>query len=145
MSGICSHWDEVGGAPEQVTAISREEGSGTRAVFEALMMSRQKVTPTALIMPSSKAMGEHVASHPSAIGYLSMGLIHPGLKLLSVEGVQPSRQTVQDGSYRIVRPFLLVSTPERAGEVEAFVRFAASPAGQALVGQVYVGSRNAPG
>ena len=52
---------------------------------------------------------------------------------LAVEGVRPERETIESGTYAITRPFLLVSAPNPNQEVAAFLQFARSPAGQAIV------------
>jgi phosphate transport system substrate-binding protein len=144
LSGQSTKWEEVGGAPEQVVVISREDGSGTRTVFEELVMSSRQVTAMAPIMPGSEAVRDYVTTHSGAVGYLSVSLLQTGPKALSIEGVSPSRQTVEDGSYGIVRPFLLVSRPEPDAEVAAFMRFARSPTAQTIVRREYVGGRSAP-
>jgi hypothetical protein len=124
-------------ASTQNQVISREDGSGTRAVFEGLVMRDRRVTPTALIMPSSEAARDYFATHDGAIGYLSIGYLSPGVAALAIDGVRPEREAVENGTYAITRPFLLVSHPDPEPEVANFMEFARSPAGQAIVGQTY--------
>jgi len=64
--GRVQEWDGV-----VLTAVSREEGSGTRAVFESVVMDGFAVGLTAVVMPSSEAVIEYVARTPGAIGYVS--------------------------------------------------------------------------
>ncbi len=73
-----------------VQPVSREEGSGTRAVFEALAMDGQRVTPRAVVVTSSQAVVDYVASHPQAIGYVSIGYLSPAVKALTVEREAPT-------------------------------------------------------
>ncbi len=134
-------WDEVGGSPRDILVISREDGSGTRAAFEELLMGDHRMTLAALIMPNSEAMRDHVATHDEAIGYLSMGYLEPGVVALAIDGVTASRDAIEDGTYPLTRPFLLVSLPEPDPEVASFMDFARSPAGQAIVRRTYGGAR----
>ena len=141
FEGRVARWEQVGGAPEDIVVISREDGSGTRSMFEELVMYGRRMTPTGLVMPGSKAVSNYVATHPEAIGYLSMGLLDSGVAAVAVDQVQPDRRTVEDGTYWIVRPFLLVSHPEPNPEVASFMQFARSPAGQVIVRSLYGDAR----
>ena len=69
-----------------------------------------------------------VAQNPDAIGYASLASVEDSVKALSVDGVQPSEDTVKDGSYAIQRPFVLVTrTDEPLSDVaQAFFDFATS-------------------
>ena len=130
-------WEEIGGTPGEIVVVSREDGSGTREVFEKMVMGEKRVTLTAIVMPSSEAVVEYVARHPTAIGYVSMGYLSPQVKALPVEGVSPTPEDVQSGAYLLTRPLYLLTGQEPTGEVKAFIEFALSPAGQAVVEQRY--------
>jgi phosphate transport system substrate-binding protein len=135
--GRILNWEEMGGTPGEIVVVSREDGSGTREVFEEMVMEEKRVTPTAIVMPSSEAVVEYVARHPTAIGYISMGHLSPQVKALPIEGVSPTPEDVQSGAYHLTRPLYLLTGQAPAGEVKAFIEFASSPAGQAIVGQRY--------
>jgi phosphate transport system substrate-binding protein len=130
-------WEEIGGIPSEIVVVSREDGSGTREVFEEMVMEEKRVTLTAIVMPSSEAVVEYVARHPTAIGYVSMGYLSPQVKALPVEGVSPTPEDIQSGAYPLTRPLYLLTGQEPTGEVKAFIEFALSPAGQAVVEQRY--------
>ncbi len=130
-------WEELGGASADIIVVSREDGSGTRVVFETSVMYGRSMTSTALIMPGSEAVRDYVATHDGAIGYLSMGHLAAGVVAVELDGVGLERQSVEDGSYLITRPFLLVSRPEPDPSTAAFMQFARSPAGQAIVQRTY--------
>lgn len=129
-------WKDVGGRGGEIRVISREEGSGTRAAFEEMVMGGKRVTPAAVVVPGSRAVVEYVAEHPGAIGYVSMGCISSQVKVLRIEGLQPTPESVGKG-YHLVRPFLLLAAEEPTGEVKAFVDFILGPRGQAIVGEKY--------
>lgn len=130
-------WRDVGGQEGEIVAISREDGSGTRAVFEELVMKGKRVTPTAVVMPSSRAVVEYVAEHPEAIGYVSIGHLSQEVKALKIEGMAPTPKSVRRGEYHLLRPLFLVTRGEPTGEVKGFIDFALSPAGQSIVGRKY--------
>lgn len=130
-------WEEIGRRPGEIVVVSREDGSGTREVFEEMVMGEKRVTLTAIVMPSSEAVIEYIVGHPTAIGYVSMGYLSPEVKALPVEGVSPTPENVQSGAYPLTRPLYLLTDGEPSGEVKAFIEFALSPAGQAVVEQRY--------
>lgn len=130
-------WRDVGGRAGEIVVISREDGSGTRAVFEELVMNGKRVTPAAVVMPSSRAVVEYVAEHPEAIGYVSMGYLSPKVKALKIEDVSPTPESVRRGEYYLFRPFFLITRQEPTGEVKALIDFVLSPAGQSIVGRKY--------
>jgi len=130
-------WEKIGGTPGEIVVVSREDGSGTREVFQEVVMGEKRVTLTAIVMPSSEAVVEYVARHPTAIGYVSMGYLSTQVKALPVEGVSPTPEDVQSGAYPLSRPLYLLTGQEPTGEVKAFIEFSLSPAGQAVVEQRY--------
>jgi phosphate transport system substrate-binding protein len=130
-------WKDVGGQAGEIVTVSREDGSGTRAVFEDLVMKGKRVTPTAVVMPSSQAVVEYVAEHPEAIGYVSMGYLSQEIKALKIEEVVPTPKSVRRGEYHLFRPLFLITRQEPTGEVKGFIDFVLSPTGQSIVGRKY--------
>jgi phosphate transport system substrate-binding protein len=100
--------------------VSREEGSGTRAAFESIVLAGESATLNAVVMPSGEATVEHVSSTPGAIGYVSTEYLDESVRVLAVEGVLPTRQTIDDGSYPLWRQLYLASMGEPAGEAREF-------------------------
>jgi phosphate transport system substrate-binding protein len=139
FGGRIYEWQAVGGAPDAglVQVVSREEGSGTRSAFKALVLQDLDVTSLALVAPSSRAVVENVASHPGAIGYVSMGHVTPDVKVLKIEGGLPTSQTVGEGSYALTRELWLVAAESPAQPVKDFLRFVLGAAGQQIVGRQY--------
>jgi phosphate transport system substrate-binding protein len=139
FSGRIYEWAAVGGRAAQglTQPVSREAGSGTRAAFEALAMGGQAVTPRAAVAISSQGVIDYVAAHPNAIGYVSMAFLTPAVKVLKVEGEQPTPGTAGHGSYPLARELWLVTAGPRSDPVREFLSFALSPAGQQIAGRRY--------
>ena len=140
FEGQTLNWDELGSPVGDIVVASREDGSGTRTVFEQSMMRGHAVTSTALVMPGSEAMQRLVASLPAAIGYLSIGWLGPGVVSLAVDGIQPTQNSIEQAKYPLVRPFLLVYHDRPPAGTAEFLAFVTSPAGQAIVRTSYGGS-----
>ena len=146
FAGEILSWEEVGGQEGvhprdlprgEIQVVSREEGSGTRRAFEALVMEGKRVTSTAVVMPTDGAVSEYIAQMPRAIGYASMADLPSSVKALRIGGVEPGPATVSSGEYPLVRPFLLATEKRPNQEVQAFIDFCLSPAGQTIVEKGY--------
>lgn len=118
-----------------LTVVSREEGSGTRAAFDSLVLGNYDVTPTGVVMPSSEAVVEYTARTIGAVGYVSTLRVGEGVRVLPVEGVLPAPATIADGSYPLSRSLYLVATAEPASEAREFAQWVLGPEGQTIVGQ----------
>lgn len=121
----------------RVQPVSREEGSGTRVAFEQMVMGGLRVTPHAVVAHSNEAVVEYVAEHPWAIGYVSMGSFTQDVKVLTLEGQEPTPMSATSGSYLLTRELWLVYPEPPPEAVRAFLRYVLGPAGQQLVGRTF--------
>ena len=137
FQGRIADWAELGAPPGEVVPVSREEGSATRRVLEERMMSGFAVSSSAVVMPSSEAAVDYVASHREAVGYVSWGCVSSGVAIVRIGGIEPGRESLLNGSYTLSRPLLLVSLPGADTEAAAFVQFARSREARALISRLY--------
>ena len=126
-TGEITNWKDVGGNDAEVVLIGREAASGTRDGFESITGTkdkcqyRQELTSTGDVITA-------VSQNPDAIGYASLASIKDTVKALNVDGVTPSEATVKDGSYKVQRPFVLVTVDGKAlsPAAQAFFDYATS-------------------
>lgn len=152
-------WEEGGGAAGEVLLISREDGSGSRQLFEARVMGEEPVALTAVVMPTSGDVVDYVAKHPNAIGYVSRAYVlavidqaaspatggatsdaaqRPlGVKVVALDGQLPTAQAIQTQSYPLIQPLYLVSRTRPTGWLQQWIDFTLSPAGQAIVARYH--------
>ncbi len=125
FAGEITNWSEVGGKDVEIIVVSREEGSGTRGAFEELMGLDKEVLVTgdAVIAEGNGAVKAQVASKEDAIGYLSLSYLDETVQQLKVDGVEGTPENIKDGSYKVSRPFLLLTKPEKSEAVEAFFKY----------------------
>jgi phosphate transport system substrate-binding protein len=135
--GRISNWRELGGDDRDLIIVTRENGSGTRAEFESLIMGERQTTPLAQIAPSSDAMIDTVARTRGAIGYVSMSYLDSRVRALSIDGIAGTPQRVYENRYPL-RAFLYVAGfDEPDSHMRAFVYWMQSPEGQAIIGRRY--------
>ncbi len=124
--------------------ISREDGSGTRGAFVELFGIEQKneagekidyTTDMAEITNSTSVMMTTVAGHSDGIGYISLGSLNDTVKALKIDGAEATVENIKSGSYKIARPFNIVTMGDESLTAEAkdFIAFILSAEGQAVV------------
>ena len=131
--GEIKKWSEVGGTGAEIHVVAREEGSGTRAAFEEMVMGEEVITKTAILQPSNGAIRTTVTGDPNAIGFLSFGYIDQSVKALAIDGIEGTAANAKAGKYPIVRPLYFLTKSEPTGLVKAFLDFCTGPEGQKIV------------
>ena len=106
-----------------ITVVVREQGSGTREAFDKVVTDGEhfleekdtngkkvyNTTNTAVQQTKTGTVLSTVASDKNAIGYISLGSLNDSVKVVSVDGVAPSEESVLDGTYKIQRPFVVMT------------------------------------
>jgi phosphate transport system substrate-binding protein len=131
-AGEIKTWRQLGGGDVPITLITREEGSGTRAAFEALVMDGRRIAASALVQDSTGAVRQMVASDPAAIGYVSIGLVDASVKALRLRGVEATEANIDAGQYPLVRPFLFVVPSQPLPLAQDFIGWITGPEGREL-------------
>lgn len=134
-AGRVRDWSSLNGQAGRITAITREEGSGTRAAFEQLVMASQTIATSTLVQDSAGAVRQMVGSDPAAIGYISIGLVDATVKALRLDGVAGNEASIDAGLYPLVRPFLFVLPLARDAKASEFLAWVSGPEGHALLRQ----------
>lgn len=133
-TGEISNWKEVGGEDKPIVPIGREAASGTRDGFESITGTKDKCKYSQELTSTGDVI-QTVSGNPNAIGYASLAAVKDTIKVLSVEGVKPSKETIQDKTYKIQRNFVLVTRKGTAlsADAQKFFDFATSSAADSLI------------
>lgn len=148
----CSKNNETGNTDSQnaesfdtdfdISVTSREDGSGTRGAFIELFGIEQKdkngekvdyTTEEANVTNSTSVMMTTVATDKYAIGYISLGSLNDTVKAVKIDGVAPSAEGVKDGSYKVARPFNIVTKDGLSDVAQDFVDYILSKDGQQVI------------
>ncbi|NWG16202.1 MAG: phosphate ABC transporter substrate-binding protein [Chloroflexi bacterium] len=135
--GHVGNWQDVGGLDMDIVVVSREDGSGTRAEFERLVMGARRTTRSAQIAPSSAAMVASVARQPGGIGYVSMSYVGELVRTIPVDGVQLTPDTVYGNIYPLRSTLYVVGLAEPHNDYLDFIAWIQSREGQMVVAQHY--------
>lgn len=135
----CGNEEEIPGVWGEVSLITREDGSGTRDAFAELTgildeNGYDAISDTAEVTNSTAVMITSVAGNPYALGYISLGSLCDDVKVLSVDGIEPTVDNIKSGNYKIARKFSVVYREGELSEIAAdFMKFALSSDGQRIV------------
>ncbi len=130
-----------------ISVLSREEGSGTRGAFVELFGVEEEnadgekvdnTTVDAQVTNSTAVMMTGVAQDPQAIGYISLGSLDDSVKALKVDGAEATAENVKSGTYKVSRPFNIVTNDDISDVAQDFVDYILSSDGQAIVGEDYI-------
>ena len=132
--GEVTNWSEVGGVDAPVVLIGREAASGTRDGFESIT-DTEDVCKYSQELTSTGDVVQTVASNPNAIGYASVASVKNTVKMIDVEGVTPTTESIQNGTYKVQRNFIFVTkkNAELSETAKAFFDFATSGAADDLI------------
>ena len=133
FAGRVRNWRRVGGPSLRVVLVTREEGSGTRATFEELVMHGTPITGSALVTAFSGGLRRMVADDPRAIGYMTISQVGPGVRQLAVDGVTPTEADIASGAYPLSRPLLFLTRSDAGAGARDFLAWVLSAEGQAIV------------
>ena len=129
-AGRITNWKELGGDDAPIVAFQRGEDSGSQTLFRNLLIGDGDLmaAPTELAPASMGGLVDSIASYnnsANAIGfsvyyYIDQMYSQPGLRLLSVEDVTPSYDTIASQEYPLCNDFYAVvrssdtaGTPQR--------------------------------
>ena len=127
---------------KSISVLSREDGSGTRGAFIELFGIEKKdasgkkvdyTTDEAAITNSTAVMLTSVAGDNYAIGYVSLGSLNDSVKAVKIDGADAAVANINNGSYKISRPFNIAVKEGLSPVAQDFVNFIVSDDGQKII------------
>ena len=139
-SDTAAKWD----AANDITVVSREDGSGTRGAFIELFGIEEKdangekvdhTTEDANITNSTEVMMSTVAGNEYAIGYVSLGSLGDSVKAVKIDGAEATEENIKAGTYKVSRPFNIATKDNVSDITQDFINFILSEEGQKVVSE----------
>lgn len=122
-----TNWAEVGGANRIINPVTRLEGSGSQTTFEAFMGDYEigRKSPLAI---TGGSIG-------FSFRYYMDGIVeNDSVKMLRLNGVEPSAENIQNGSYPIVAQFYAIYRADNDNEnIPVLIDWLLSEEGQTLI------------
>lgn len=143
-TGEITNWSQVGGEDLDIVAFQRNQEAGSQTMFEKLVMDglTPMDPPEAWLSDSMLGLLEGVREYdnsPAAIGYTVYYYANDmemaqGLKVLKVDGVTPSAQSIRDGDYPFLNPYFVSIAKDEPEDSPARILYdwVLGPSGQRL-------------
>ena len=137
FTGEVADWSAVGGSGGKISIYTRNTASGTYSDFKELAMKKRDYAGGSQKMAGNEQIAAEVAKNANGVGYVGMAYTKAaGLKVMAIDGVTPSVQSVLGKTYPYARPTFYYTNGEPSGLAKQFLDFTISPAGQKIVAQV---------
>jgi len=142
FAGRMTNWKDVGGPDKPITVYSEKltGGRATVKAFKDMVLGSDKYGPVKELDDASDCIKD-VAADETGIAASSVSFAVPGVVTLAVDGAPPTTEAVQNGSYPLKRPLILVAKDPASGDVKAFLDFMLTPEAQAMVAKKFVAVR----
>src|SRR6202171_1309396 len=137
FTGDVTDWSAVGGSGGKISIYTRNTSSGTYSDFKELAMKKRDYAPSSQKMAGNEQIASEVGKNPNGVGYVGLAYTKAGgVKVMPIDGVLPSTQTVHAKTYPYARPTFYYTNGEPSGLAKEFLNFTIGPAGQKIVAQV---------
>lgn len=138
FSGEYKTWKDLDASlpDEEVVVITRDINGGAHEVFQKNIMGDTDVKSDAIQASSMGELVQDIIDNQYAIGYASFGVANQNagkVVTMKVNGVEPTKENIIDGSYIIQRPLLLVGSGEPTDVQQAFLDVVLGDEGQKTV------------
>jgi phosphate transport system substrate-binding protein len=138
FTGAIQSWKQVGGPDAPVHLYIRDPVSGTHLGFQELAMDKKPYALRVKTFTNYTEIVQTVARDANGIGYASIDLAKkPGVKAVSIGGVEPTAVTINKGQYPYSRVLRLYTNKQKESSLARdFVQFVASARGQKVLEQM---------
>jgi phosphate transport system substrate-binding protein len=123
FAGQTTNWRALGGADAPIHLYTRDEASGTRKVFWKKVLHKGDIAPTANFVTSNGAMKRAIAGDKAAVGYMSAGFVDASVRGVAIDGIVPSRDNIQSGTYPYARGLYSITKGQPAGAAKSFIDY----------------------
>lgn len=132
-TGTITNWKDVVGPDHDIYVLSRTPGSGTRDVFDQVILGENEVDIASIRSGLSGNMDivNPVIHVDWAIGYVGYSYVHGyDLKAVMLDGIAPTIENITNGSYPLSRGLYLCTFAEPTPLADEFIDFVRGPEGQ---------------
>ena len=137
FTGEVVDWSALGGSGGKISVYTRNTSSGTYSDFKELAMKKRDYAGGSQKMAGNEQIASEVGKNANGVGYVGLAYTKAGgIKVMSIDGVLPSVQTVHAKTYPYARPTFYYTNGDPSGLAKQFVDFTIGSAGQKIVAQV---------
>ncbi len=126
-AGEYTNWSQLGGANRVINPVSRLKGSGSQSAMDSFMGDKE-IAPQSPLAITGASIG-------FSFRYYMDGIVgNKSVKMLSLNGVYPSAENIQNGSYPIIAKFYAIYRADNDNEnVRKLIDWILSDEGQEII------------
>ena len=126
-SGKYTNWSQVGGANRVINPVTRLPGSGSQSAMDKFM-GEEKIAPKSPFAIVGGSIG-------FSFRYYMDGMVeNQAVKMLSLNGVYPSAENIQNGTYPIIAEFYAIYRKDNTNKnIPVLIDWLLSDEGQKLI------------
>jgi phosphate transport system substrate-binding protein len=137
-TGAITNWKDLDSINAPINLFVREgKISGVGHALRKLVFTNfnQEFTDTAKRYPSSGPLEKAVENDPYGMAVTGVGSARRReVKILALDGIEPSYDNIRNGDYMLYRPmFLVIKKYGATRAAKAFIKFAVSPEGRQVI------------
>lgn len=142
-SGAVTNWAQLGGADREIVVLDRNEDESAKIALREFVLGPIEeftVSPRAASLNQESDMVDGLVNTRGTIGYLSLGytlLEALPIRLVTLDGVEPTPANVANGTYKMVRDLGVVVKPQPGEVVQAFVDYLTSEEAHTVMSAYY--------
>jgi phosphate transport system substrate-binding protein len=142
FNGTITSWDNPllagNGLTGDILVIARDSVSGTRGSFDELVMNNDDYVIGFQEKTSNADVITEIGTNPQAIGYCGIAYLDSTVKTVYINGIEPTKETILDGSYDITRDLYVVTLgyPGVNSMIWEYVQWLFSPTAQYYIDYV---------
>ena len=133
FSGKITNFKDLGLDDAKINLYTRDESSATRKVFWKKALNKSSISPKARVVSSNATMKTIVSNDKNAIGIVSLGLVDSSVKVISLNNIFPSVDTINNSSYKVARGLYLLSSGKPSSLASAYISYLRSNEGSKIV------------
>lgn len=144
FTGKIARWSDLDAGDRKVEVVARTPEDNVQPGFEASLGIAGGIRASGKPVRTDEKALRLVSGRDGAITMISLASALKAqedgipIRILTVDKIEPGFPTVQNGAYRIRRPILFLTRQQPDPLTEAFVRFALSLDGQAILQRNFV-------
>jgi len=126
-AGEITNWKDVGGADRVINPVTRLSGSGSQSAMDAFMGTTRTERKSLFAITG--------ASIGFSFRYYLDGMVgNESVKMISLNGVYPSAENIQNGTYPIIAQFYAIYRADNKNEnIPVLIEWILSEEGQKLI------------
>ncbi len=139
FKGEIRNWKEVGGSDEPIVVVARRgKVNGVGYMARKMIFGDEKASfyKRTIRLKSSGPVEKKVEETENAIALSGVSSARKRqVKLLSLDGGEPTKDNIASGSYPLFRPLFLMTKGEPSGDVKDFLDWLLTEDGQQLISE----------